>query len=575
MSVRRPSSRGLAGGLLLGVLAVVLVRCAWIGDDAFISLRVVDNLLAGRGLTWNPDERVQVFTHPLWLLLTSAACAVTRELQFTVFALQLGMSLAAAALLAFGMARTTAATVVSLALLIVSKPFVDYSTSGLENPLSHLLLLAFLLAWFQPDQGPGARRALAVAGGLAMLNRHDLALVVLPPLATRLLWRPDRSRFAAAVIAVLPLAVWTAFATVYYGFALPNTAYAKLGTGLTPADLAPQGLLYVRNLVTRSPVTALVILAGLVEALRRPRATGALGLGVLLYLAYTVRVGGDFMSGRFFTVPFVCSLALLARGPLARPAWKGGAVGAAFLLAALAWPRCPVWSGRGYGSGGAADWDLESGITDERAVYYPSTGLLNVRWDARLPDHHWVEEGNAARLSGQTVVYQKGIGLFALAAGPTVHVVDAHALADPLLARLPLSSERWRIGHFVRNAPRGYLETLATGRNEIHDPDLAQFYGRLSLLVRGRIWSRERFRTIMDFQLGRYDHYVEAWAERRRARRELSSRGAPAEPGAEGSAVNADPSARFLVSPGEGENQREPAGPSSPVADGAPQGDTL
>jgi arabinofuranosyltransferase len=317
-----------------------------------------------------------------------------------------------------------------------------------------------------------------------------------------------------------PLAAWLAFATVYYGFALPNTAYAKLGTGLGPAELAPQGLLYLRNLATRSPVTAIVILAGLVEAFRRPRATGALGLGVLLYLAYTVRVGGDFMSGRFFTVPWICGLALLARGPLARPGWRGGAAVAGLVALGLAWPRCPVWSGRGYGAGGAADWDLDHGITDERAVYYPSTGLLNLRRGARLPDHHWVEEGNAARLSGQTVVYQKGVGLFALAAGPTVHVVDAHALADPLLARLPLSSEHWRIGHFVRNPPRGYLETLASGRNEIHDPDLARFYDRLSLVVRGRVFRRERFQAILDFHLGRYDPLVGAWVERRRARRE-------------------------------------------------------
>ena len=522
--MRRPSPRGLAGGILLVALAAVLVRCAWIGDDAYISLRVVSNLVEGRGLTWNVDERVQVFTHPLWLLVTSAACAVTGELQFTVFALQLLTSLAVAALLAFGIASTTRATAASLALLIVSKPFVDYSTSGLENPLSHLLLVGFLLAWFRSGEAPGARWALVLTGGLALLNRLDLALVVLPPLAAHLLWKPDRSKLAAAAAAIVPLAAWLAFATVYYGFALPNTAYAKLGTGLSAADLAPQGLLYARNLLTRSPVTALVILAGLVEALRRPRATGAVGLGLLLYLGYTVRVGGDFMSGRFFTVPFVCALALLARGPLARPGRTGGAVLAAVLLVGLAWPRSPVWSGRGYGSGGAADWDLDHGITDERAVYYPSTGLLNVRWGSRLPDHHWVEEGNEARLSGQTVVYQKGIGLFALGAGPTVHVVDAHALADPLLARLPLSSDRWRIGHFVRNPPRGYLETLATGRNQIQDPDLAQFYDRLSLVVRGKIWSRERFRAIVDFQLGRYDHFVEAWAERRRAQRGAEAR---------------------------------------------------
>ena len=243
--MRRPSPRGLVGGLLLAGFALVLVRSAWISDDGFISLRVVENVLAGRGLTWNVDERVQVFTHPLWLLVVTAACAVTRELQFTVFALQILTSLGAAALLAFGIAPTTSATAASLALLALSKPFVDYSTSGLENPLSHLLLVVFLLELFRTEEEPGALFGLALAGGLAMLDRYDLALVVLPPLAVRLVGRPDRRRLAAAAAAVLPLAAWLAFATVYYGFPLPNTAYAKLGTGLTAADLAPQGLLYL------------------------------------------------------------------------------------------------------------------------------------------------------------------------------------------------------------------------------------------------------------------------------------------------------------------------------------------
>jgi hypothetical protein len=37
---------------------------AWIGDDAAITARVIDNLLHGYGLRWNVDERVQAFTHP-------------------------------------------------------------------------------------------------------------------------------------------------------------------------------------------------------------------------------------------------------------------------------------------------------------------------------------------------------------------------------------------------------------------------------------------------------------------------------------------------------------------------------
>jgi hypothetical protein len=36
-------------------------------DDAYITLRYASRLLAGEGLNWNPGERVEGFTDPLWL----------------------------------------------------------------------------------------------------------------------------------------------------------------------------------------------------------------------------------------------------------------------------------------------------------------------------------------------------------------------------------------------------------------------------------------------------------------------------------------------------------------------------
>ena len=41
----------------------------FIADDTFISLRYAANLLAGHGLVFNPGERVEGFTSPLWTLL--------------------------------------------------------------------------------------------------------------------------------------------------------------------------------------------------------------------------------------------------------------------------------------------------------------------------------------------------------------------------------------------------------------------------------------------------------------------------------------------------------------------------
>ena len=52
----------LIASLLTLVFLVVLVRTAWISDDALISLRTVLNVTNGFGLTFNIDERVQTFT---------------------------------------------------------------------------------------------------------------------------------------------------------------------------------------------------------------------------------------------------------------------------------------------------------------------------------------------------------------------------------------------------------------------------------------------------------------------------------------------------------------------------------
>jgi hypothetical protein len=71
--------------------AVIVVVNAWMADDAFITLRTVDNFVAGHGLTWNVQERVQAYTHPLWMFLLSLLYVFTREPYFTGIFLGLGV----------------------------------------------------------------------------------------------------------------------------------------------------------------------------------------------------------------------------------------------------------------------------------------------------------------------------------------------------------------------------------------------------------------------------------------------------------------------------------------------------
>ena len=77
-------SLGFAWALLL----YAWVMNAWLGDDAFITFRTAQNLAEGFGPRWNPGERVQTYTHPLWMLLISLTFRITGEFYFTVRRLQ-------------------------------------------------------------------------------------------------------------------------------------------------------------------------------------------------------------------------------------------------------------------------------------------------------------------------------------------------------------------------------------------------------------------------------------------------------------------------------------------------------
>ena len=85
-------------------------------------------------------------------------------------------------------------------------------------------------------------------------------------------------------------------------------------------------------------------------------------------------------------------------------------------------------------------------------------------------------------------------------------MIDTRALADPLLARLPVSAG-WRIGHFTRELPLGYLESVKRGRNLIQDPALGALHDALVLVTRGELFAAGRFAEIWKLNTG---HYADA-----------------------------------------------------------------
>jgi arabinofuranosyltransferase len=149
------------------------------------------------------------------------------------------------------------------------------------------------------------------------------------------------------------------------------------------------------------------------------------------------------------------------------------------------------------------------GVADERGYYYRGTGLLaHLRPD--FVEHELILAGRKAH----TVMETRGeafdavgcIGFYGYYAGPGIYVIDVMALSDPFLARLPIKTPRdprsWRIGHFERELPPGYRETISGGRNVIVDPALARLYDDLRLITTGPLFTRERWGAIWRLNLG-------------------------------------------------------------------------
>ncbi|HXF84915.1 MAG TPA: hypothetical protein VNK49_05945 [Anaerolineales bacterium] len=520
--------------ILLILFLVIITRNAWVSDDAYITFRTIENFLAGYGLGYNPYTRVQAYTHPVWMFLLSGLYFLERifipHSPNALYLITVLVSLAVSTLTLYLLLTKIVENdlwlqIFTASAFSLSRAFVDYSTSGLENPLTHLLLTIFLWVYFAK---PGNLFLLTLMASLLTLNRQDVILLVLPALLWAF-WNRGVSRQSVKALALgfIPVLAWELFSIFYYGFPFPNTAYAKLNTGVEEGVLIQQGLDYLLNSLHWDPLSLFLVACAAVAALnvsgKEGAALKALLIGIGLYLLYIVKIGGDFMSGRFLTALFLMAVVILVRSALSRRVLflVFGIVSllGVFSARSTLWdPELPLITSPGL------NWTENlllldrNGIADERAVYFANNtegvylgfvveGFRNPEAGSRFAGSEWQYK------TTKKAIVEWTLGRRGYAEGPNVHVIDYYALSDPLLARLPTHQKKWRIGHFGREVPAGYLETLATGVNQIEDPNLALYYEELRAIVQGPLWSGERLVKIWKFNTGQYDHWLKVYLD--------------------------------------------------------------
>lgn len=499
--------------ILILLIGGIALNRAWVGDDSYITFRVIDNINHGYGIRWNINERVQVFTHPLWMLILALLNAITKEIYLTSIFLSLLLTIATAIIL-FRLEMENPAVCLGLLALASSSAFMDYSTSGLENPLSHILLMIFLFGFIRESSREVNNQKkllfLSFIAGFGCLNRLDYCLIYLPPLVFMVFQSKRKWRsIMQIVLGFSPVIIWMVFSIYYYGFPFPNTFYAKVANWLSNKELIEQGWHYIEHTLKNDPVTGLILVSGLMMSfINRTAKRSAISLGAVLYIAYLLWIGGDFMEGRFLTGIFLIFTVQLVHFdiPLLKVRQYGWIV--PILIIGNLFASVPTF---------ARSWDFiepwKDGIVNERFFYFPTTGLFRNGVFNLEPDHPWVADGKALRKQcerGACVYSLNSVGFSGYYAGPKVYIVDRLGLGSALIARIPpIYTPKWRIGHFEREIPDGYVDYLISGKiHLIADPSIREYVLNLNVLTQQPLTAQDRLRIIVSFWLGRYDYLI-------------------------------------------------------------------
>ena len=193
-------------------------------DDAYITYRISGNIHSGNGFVYNPGERLQSSTAPMYALLLAGLRWFWGDLVQISFWVNVLAGMAAAGLL-FAIAKKITgspwAAVCAVLPYAICPGSVIYAASGMETPFFEMAAIAACAAFlFRKDW-----IATALAGILPLIRPEGLLVSTLVGLG--LIVAKRKRVWAYGAVALLPLVLWAAWAWWYFGSIVPHSVSEK------------------------------------------------------------------------------------------------------------------------------------------------------------------------------------------------------------------------------------------------------------------------------------------------------------------------------------------------------------
>jgi arabinofuranosyltransferase len=233
-----PRSRGMtrdAGPALLAAALALTVVWAWLWwpntiDDSYITYRYAEHLAHGLGAVYNPGERVEGYSSPLWM--TALAAGVRLGLHTEPLSKAIGVVTVLISLVtiyvALQRARVGTLLAGAIVLLVASLPSLHlYTTSGLETVAMGGALVAATAGVGALEHTRLKRPVLTIALLASATLRPEGAVLAFVALAAWSIWGGESDPWPLAVLIAVALGALLMTRHAYYGTWVPTTFHVK------------------------------------------------------------------------------------------------------------------------------------------------------------------------------------------------------------------------------------------------------------------------------------------------------------------------------------------------------------